>query len=231
MKINNKKGSHVGVILSFVLFITFLIFIYTLIEPTIVVQKDKQYLLNYIEGEILKRVSENLTSVIVSANSSHVGFNCLEINKTRLGLDGLDYIVKDENNIIVNSSSAGEFTRIYWPVRSKVFFKIYYSNETFSDSIMENTLCDNATIRSVRTDKYVSRSKMVNLIDNYADFESSLNLPSGNYFSYSFEYTNGTKIETGEKNVSTSVYAKEKPVQYLDSEANLNKGIINIRVW
>ena len=31
----NKKGSHVGMILSFALFITFVVFIYTIVNPTI----------------------------------------------------------------------------------------------------------------------------------------------------------------------------------------------------
>ena len=40
-KIKSKKGSHVGVVVSFVIFVTFLIFLYTIIQPATVREKDR----------------------------------------------------------------------------------------------------------------------------------------------------------------------------------------------
>ncbi len=230
----NKKGTHVGVIISFVLFITILVFLYSMIEPTIKSQKNKQYFLDYVEGELIKNVSGVLTSWTVKNTTSIIYPGCLRVNNTELGTVGLNSIVKDRNNQQVNSKISGEFLEIEWTSFGGSFYKIYYSNETFKSTT--SFPCtggyEPAIITSSgRTVKYVSRTKIANVINNFQDFQNGLNIPPGYYFSLSFTYSNGTKISAGETNVSTSVYAKEKIVQYLDDEANINKGIINIRVW
>ena len=227
---NKKKGTHVGVIISFILFITILVFLYSMIEPTIKSQRNKQYFLDYIEGELMKKVSGNLTSWTI--NNKTVGIMCLAVNNTELGTLGLNSIVKDKDNIIMLSNNTGAILFIKWDSDTS-FSKIYYSNESFKQVSFAPSGCDtSATITgSGRIVKYVSRTKIADVINNYQDFQNELNIPPGHYFSLSFTYSNGTIIRTGEKNVSTSVYAKEKIVQYLDDEANIKKGVINIRVW
>ena len=58
----NKRGSHVGVILSFAIFITFMVFLYFIIEPAIRIQGDKQNILDNLERELLEKFSANLTT-------------------------------------------------------------------------------------------------------------------------------------------------------------------------
>lgn len=229
----NKKGTHVGVIISFVLFITILVFLYSMIEPTIKSQKNKQYFLDYVEGELIKNVSGVLTSWTM-ANKT-IGITCLRVNNSELGTVGLNSIVKDKDNTIMDSNTSldGIYLFIKW-TPGVTFSKIYYSDELFKQAVsFSPTGCDSTgTITSSgRTVKYISRTKIANVINNFQDFQDGLNIPPGYYFSLSFTYSNGTIISAGEKNVSTSVYAKEKIVQYLDDEANINKGVINIRVW
>ena len=47
--LSNKKGSHVGLVLSFVIFVVFLIFMYPLVGPALETKGDKQYLLEPLE--------------------------------------------------------------------------------------------------------------------------------------------------------------------------------------
>ena len=53
-KIISKKGSHVGVVVSFVIFVTFLVFLYTIVQPATVREKDRQYLLDYLTLNLIE---------------------------------------------------------------------------------------------------------------------------------------------------------------------------------
>ena len=55
-----KGGTHVGFILSFVIFVTFLIFLYSmLIEPT-KTNQDKQYLLENLRINLIENILNDL---------------------------------------------------------------------------------------------------------------------------------------------------------------------------
>ena len=62
-----RGGTHVGVILSFVIFVTFLIFLYTTIQPAVKLNKDKQIVLDLLKEEIISSVSAELTNAVIKA--------------------------------------------------------------------------------------------------------------------------------------------------------------------
>ena len=62
MKIKNKKGSHVGIIFSFIIFVSFLIFLILMIEPSINTQKSKQHIIELLKNELIKNVSSELVA-------------------------------------------------------------------------------------------------------------------------------------------------------------------------
>ena len=59
----NRKGSHVGVVVSFVVFVTFLVFLYLIIQPATIRERDKQYILDYLK---LNLVSNSTIALIKS---------------------------------------------------------------------------------------------------------------------------------------------------------------------
>lgn len=67
-KTKNKRGSHVGVVLSFVIFITFAVFLYTIIQPAIQTGQDKTAILNLLRVSLVENVSTDLTSASVTIN-------------------------------------------------------------------------------------------------------------------------------------------------------------------
>jgi len=58
-----------------------------------------------------------------------------------------------------------------------------------------------------------------------------LNIPPGSEFGFTFEYNNGTQINMGEQDVTTNVYVKELPMQYIDKDANTLLGKLIIKTW
>ena len=64
----NKLGSHVGMIISFVIFITFIVFLYSVVKPAITTGEDKKTILSALEMQILNNISANLTSASIQVN-------------------------------------------------------------------------------------------------------------------------------------------------------------------
>ena len=77
-----KRGSHVGVMLSFVIFLTFFIFLYTIIEPVIRTQEDKQALSDYLGTELIKMSFANMTTFSIKINEDiNQNKDCIKLKK------------------------------------------------------------------------------------------------------------------------------------------------------
>lgn len=240
-----KKGSHVGLVLSFVVFVTFLIFLYTLIEPSIRIQRDKQSLLDYLERELTGNFSEEMTTVTIRINESeNPNQECIEFDGliTEIGI-GPQTIIKNElGSILSFYISEGGDLEINRDDEENLFFSIYYS-EKFDDANGESTIpCKKLNkeskdyiLGSTRTEEYIFGRIIEEMIERYGeDYEllkEELKIPPGNEFGFSFTYSDGGIIGTEEKEILTSVYAREVPIQYIDEEANIRSGFLNFRIW
>ena len=162
-------------------------------------------------------------------------------------------IVKDQaENIVESNISEDDNSDLFIDRedREKVFFKVYNSEE-FSE-LEEATIspCSSLekdkewrgqpvgySISLIIKEEYVFEKKVIELLneyeseEGYEDLRKELNIPSGTEFGFSFIYNNGTRIETKEKGVPTKVQVREIPVQYVDKEANVLLGYINIKIW
>ncbi len=195
MKIfKNKKGSHVGMILSFVIFITFLIFLYSIISPVTKIEKEKKFLLNYLESSIKEKFSADLTTVsFIINNSTIITPICIEMNNTDIlsNIQGKDSIIKNENKNILNytipdqknwrkkkkeKNEQGEIPKnIYVNLNDSKdkFFKIYSSKEfPFRDYKVQKNLCTKVpnkliTMGLVKKRKYIFESKIIRTIKEY----------------------------------------------------------------
>jgi hypothetical protein len=229
----NKKASHVGVILSFVIFVTFLVFLFSIFGSPIKFSKSKEPLLDYLETELENRLISNLTVVTISP-SVPVDKNCIEINNRGLKLPDFNAIVKDKDNNIVNSKVSGDY--LSFNKNEDNFFKIYYAQELSLVQEDVPTDCYPITkINSYREDYYLNEDKILKLISdynsNYTKLKQELGLPINNEFSIGFTDEEGNLTQAGQKEISTDIYSRDIPVQFFDESAKINSGFINIRVW
>ena len=58
----NKKGSHVGMMLSFVIFVTFLVFLYSVLYPMVKIGQDKKLILDNLILELSEMLDSDYTS-------------------------------------------------------------------------------------------------------------------------------------------------------------------------
>ena len=77
MMIKSKRGSHVGVVISFILFITFVLFMYFLLSSRGNQQTGKASALEYVKGEVMDQISGEMKTVSVKV--ADLGSSCLTL--------------------------------------------------------------------------------------------------------------------------------------------------------
>lgn len=231
--------------MSFAIFITFIVFLYTVIKPAVNSGANEKSTLDYLKTKIIENVSSNFTSAGVQINSSvNLPHNCVTLQNFLVFLDILppyQIIIKNETEniqpayVIAEDSGDLEINRIN---RNNLFFKAYSSSEFNGLPINTSLSCsdtDEYSVSSVTTDSYVFEEDVYSFINyyntNYDQLKTDLKVPAANEFGLDFTQANGTKISVGSSSSSGSVYAEEIPIQYIDDNANILSGFINIRVW
>ena len=114
--------------------------------------------------------------------------------------------------------------------------KVYSSNEPLNSYELESGFdCGDSTIKFFSTKNEIFETKVQSIIQQYTEdynkVKKDLKIPQGSEFSFSFTNNSGEIIGVEGKNISTNVFAEEIPIRYIDMEANINYGFINIQVW
>jgi len=241
-----KRGSHVGITLSFVIFIVFVGFLYIIFEPSMNIKQDKELALEYLEKELIESSTAELTTVSILFNMSSLNdtiFNsetdlCLEIKSPENFGELFTYaIVKNEEENLIASKK--EENNLNFNFTNQSFLKIYYSSELVEEALLTETAdCvfinkTNYSIGHIQKKEYIFKSKILALIGDYYTISPNIKNLINSEFDFGFTDSEGPPPTwTNEiKNVSTSVYAKEIPIQYIDEEANIKSGYLNIRIW
>ena len=238
-----KRGTHVGVVISFMIFVTFLVFLYTIVQPAIRTGTSKQTLLDPLEEDLISWVSTDLTTVSIGIDKTATQ-NCLKLNNliTKTEINTTLVVINDSGNTF-NSyviGSTGNFGLLIDRTGSETdFFKVRISEEFDSIGPGGPSGCGDLNegsgynIGLIRTDKYVFESKVGESMEEYKnDYEGIKDiLKVSDEFGFGFTYANDTVIKTEDVNVPISVFAREIPIQYIDEEASIVSGLINIRIW
>jgi len=238
-RLNSKKGSHVGVMVSFLIFVTFILFVRSILEPVIVSDEDKKNLAKEIGERIIENVSYEIISTTILIESSTTS-SCLSLNSFFFGSQMNEKIVvRDEDENVVSSSYTSENLRINRQSSSDKFFKVYCS-ENFDIIDEESSTCESLTegtgyeIGVVKKSSYVSEDKIIELINSYSNYsklKSELNVPNSTEIGVGFIYANGSEIKTPEKDATTNIYIEEKQIEYFGSDANILSGKLRIKAW
>jgi len=243
-----KQGSHVGMILSFVIFITFVVFLYTVVSPAVNTGESKKTILETIKIEVERNISTDLTTAVIQiVSSKNPNQNCVKLTNllTLLAIPpnssgNYPLIVKNETENIQLAYTIDMIAdlQINRNNKSNRFFKIYSAPQFSGLPISTIDPCSSVTdynVSSITIDSYSIERKIYQFIDNYKNdyngLKTILKVPPGSEFGFSFKQANGTIISVGNTTGTVSVYADETPIQYVNNSANILSGFINIRVW
>jgi len=237
----NKKGSHVGVVISFMIFVIFLLFVQFIVAPAVNTNKDKKTLLESVERNIINKSSSVMKTATVSVSSS-VTSNCVSISSFISGFKfGLGIKVTSEEGNPISSSLASDLNtlQISRNSNSENLLKIHGS-EIF-DTLSSGTISCSAitegssyTLGVSNNREYIFEEKIENLIgeySNYSKLKTDLNIPKDTELGIAFIYENGSLISTTERNVTTSVYISEKQIEYVDSNGKILSGKLRVKIW
>jgi len=222
--VGSKRGSHVGVIASFGIFIFFLVGLYFVFEPALKIQRSKQGILESVEQDLENKLSSELTTVIINP-----GGNCSTLSNSIANVSETVYsIVKEQDQGIVGADFSGQ--NLIIDARNEPLW-VYFSDIQFNGNPGSGSGCTAPEIKSVRKSQEIFEKKIIESVVNFTSFKANISIPPGSDFSFSFTFANGTTISAGEKNVSQEVYGNEIPIQYIDSKANNLGGKLTIKVW
>lgn len=236
----SKRGSHVGVILSFAIFITFLVFLYLVLQPSLEIKEDKENLLQNLKVDLKEKFSSQIETIVFVINVTTTE-DCVRLEDLVSQLKNDSIILKDEaGNIIDDFRNVNGDLLINRENVDEVFFKVYDSTEFTpinNESLSGCQLLSNESyiFKSVAVNKEIFLERINKTIEeyenNYDSLKEELHLPVASNFGFIFTDKKGLEMMTPLKNVSTSVYAEEIPILYVDDRANIKSGFLTIRVW
>lgn len=237
----NRKGTHVEVIISFVIFISFVFFIFAASKYSIMKQEGKKDLFSNLENGLIEEFSSGVKVISVAISpptGSCVTLSGHSINSLDIG--NRIIIVDSEGNVLDSSRVYinGAYISIDGLSSQDTFFKIYYSEE-FNQVSGGGGGCTNVDeeIGLVKTDKYVFQEKIESGVDDgdYSALKTKLDVPGKTEFTYGIILSNGELIEKThpdlESDISTNIYVRDKPIKYIDSDGKINSGYLKIKVW
>ncbi len=205
--LSDSKGSHTSFVIAFVIFISFIIFMVIILRPSGNFESNEKFLLNYLEGRIIEDTSEEL--IIISALEEKKA-KCDEINSLNIK----NYISKQSGNLL----------------------KIYSSDE-FEQNTFSCAPPQGYTLGLIRVENYVFEEKIkeiqIKYNKDYERLKKEFNIPETNDFAFNFlDSDNNLILEAPTKEIpSADVFAKSIQIIYVDNQANIKAGHLNIKVW
>ena len=236
-----KKGAaHIEMILSFVLFISFLIFVFAFINPAKRIEPSRA-ILDISEQEIVKNSSINITTISLKLDYAPAA-SCFSINLLELGINE----IIGYNNIIIRNSADNTFGLRRRNTDLDIetsgdFYKILASEDfdasSYSPANCETIDSNNITIGQVTTKKAISFKRIEKFSQAYAqDYNSlkqSINFPGRSDFGFALKDNSGNTILNAlkEKPKSAVVIAKEEPIELSYENSTSIVAVLNIQAW
>ncbi|MFC1710831.1 hypothetical protein ACFLZJ_01600 [Nanoarchaeota archaeon] len=251
----NKKASHVGLVLSFVIFLAFLLFMYPLIEPALKIKGDKEYLLDYLEIKLIEQFFAGSTIGMAFSYSEDnlIGSDCVKIQNPTIpeleqifgeGVLTEDLRVEDDQGHVLGYKISGNglIVELYEPPTSPdLLLKFLYSEFLDPSPQTDEGGCTplvdiSGAFGLVKREKWIYESKILEMIDLYATSYDGvkteiLDISEGDDFGFDLKYADTTTIGTEETIASTSIYVREVPIYYSAVDGGIKSGAIILRAW
>jgi len=243
MTFRNKRGSHIDAIISFIVFIGIIIFLYAIIQPKIATQQDKMTALNYIEAKILENVSGNLTTIPVRVTGSGSCFNLsgflsnanIDSPHLKASYGSVGYDAGYSGGEAYVSNPSAENLPGFFTIANSPEFPEQSSPPAGCQALAYQAESNGYFIGEVSKGVYAFSSNIENLISSYGagynSLKSQFSVPTGTDFGFSFTYQNRTNIGTEDKYASSNVYVESFPIQYVNGNGSIQAGNLAIRVW
>ncbi|NCN51472.1 hypothetical protein GW931_00470 [archaeon] len=231
----NKKGSHVGIVLSFTIFIVALIFTYAIVGPPIKYYSQKEVSVSILHNKIIDEISSEVITLRVNGNSAST---CIIFDTPKNDFSNPQVYAVD--------SSGNEVSSIMDSTNTKVesggdLIKVYYVDSLFDkgadcDLITCSDLCEAKVPNTFSTDKRVLEKNILEVInqtiENNTAFGERMGVSLSDEYTILFDYMNGTIIGNDvREDIKLDVYSEIFEINYLSVNSEEKVGGLIIRVW
>ena len=236
----NKRGSHVGMILSFVLFVTALIFLYDIMKPATTTKDEKEKLIEQVKMSLEKELRRELITSTVRIDPSKYSGECVKLNYSKFGRElSNEHLVKNFSGKVIESKIDGEslFVGGDVPELLRIFFAEGLECEFFGKETSSCKEIDGSDyIFTTSKKEYYFEKDLEKFIENmeneekYSEMKERFLLPVDVEFNLIITLNGERKGK--EKSVSgTNIFANQYPITYINSSADVNSGFFDIFVW
>lgn len=238
-----KGSTHIGFILSFVMFVSAIIFIYVLLQPSLSKDVGKENLLNLLENRLIENTSSYVQRASITTSSS--GEQCFLFTDFLIKTDmSKNLTIKGEDILTSYVSSDGNSLYIDRGSSPDVFFRVFYSKEfpqieIYTDQCGSDlkTIDENDyKIGFAKNESYVLETLILKAIQrynsDYNEYKKEIGFPVSGEFSFGFISADSKIVEVnGNEPDARSIYAREIPIIYIDNNANKSSGYFRLKVW
>jgi len=241
----DKRGSHVGMILSFVMFVTAILFLYEIMNPLSKSDEEKEKLIEQLKMSLEKPLKINLTTVTLSVENLNSEKDCISFERDIFKIDSNleNHLVKDISGKIIKSKIEGNKIQIETAETIKIYFMEGIDINILNvdgdcQELKDKDKPNKDFIFTLSKNKVYSESKINEFIENlssneefYHKTKESFFLPSNSEFNLIFKYTNNSIIGEEKNITNTNVFVEEYPITYINSSADINSGFLSVFVW
>ncbi len=210
-KMRKNAQGHVEVMVSFVIFIGFLLFTFIFLNP-FAKTKEPSYIMDNAQKAIINNITDEVGKLSIILNDSGTCYNFNE------------------------SEYEGDYKEVQ---ESNIKYAIYFNDIFSNTATKKQTICDKAnyTLGVYSEEKIVIYGKIVNLKNAYNSGYDNLKELLGITNDFLFKTKNMVGEENPELSVSKNipqgidVESREIPIRVINSNAQIQELILNIRVW
>jgi hypothetical protein len=243
----DKRGSHVGVVISFAIFVTFIIFLYSIAQPSFQKEQKEESLMAYLEKTLIENCSDYLTIITVNV-STNPGKDCIQLESFTDTFEINNRIIvynqeqkftesavslSPHNDLRINRLSTSDSDRFFKIYHSESFDSVGHGSSWDCEEISEGT---GYNLGVTKNEKYVFEEKFFDLYKDYTEgwyenLKDKLKIPRNFEFGFGLIYNNGSVVETENIDLSKDVYIKNVPIQYVTSTGKIESGFLKLKVW
>ena len=228
MNLEDKKGSQVSMVISFIIFVVAIIFIYLIVSVSIPKSEPTKNVLDNLEGNVLKNLNSEIWVLRYHENFSSA--TCFSFAKPEPITGGQTVAINDTSSVASSISGNGILVE-----NTNGTIKIYYSSILENQNNFTGSGCTHAVLDSARKENVIPESQilemMSNFSNNYTSLKTKLEVPASMDFDLTFDYLNGTKLGNSDSYPSTEIYSRELNLFFLSENAKNEEGKLRIRVW
>ena len=232
---NKKAVSTIEIIVSFTIFMAFLLFIFTYLNP---IRENKNSLLDSLEIGIKTQAMVDLTELPVAVNKTNITGDCLYIPVSQNWTSNISVKSLEDKNINYTISSGNLYLN---NIHDKLY-RLIKSEEITIKNNQGTSPCQKVdpsqyTFSVERTERIYSYSKLISLnssyqnADGYTGLKQKIDFPITSDFSIVIESKELNLSMTRKVPGNVQIRVRQYPIEILTSNADKIKAVMTLSVW